>query len=373
MALYGIMRVEKAKMRDCGGLQAEHERTRDGRAKNFDKSDINWDRTDENEHLIECGRWGKVITDRSKAEGWKIREGRVKYDSQGRNTDKSSVVALDAFYGASPEWFEQNSREVIDSFFRNCLQYHIDTYCQGDETRVLSAVIHWDEATPHMHVASIPLVDDGQKVRLSARDLMGGKAAYRHRQNTFYEEVSRRYGLERGEIAKRPEEMKRHQTVQEYKIAQNEEQLEQQARQAEALEQSIKGTRARRDEMKLDIRSMERVLGMGDGALQRTVEEHARLKRLNIEKDAIIEQQQQTIEQQAEDASEIERLRRENRDLRNRLKNAIDMVMEYVHEVVDRLPDDMSQRFVEEWDSLVQEREAKSKNRDVDYNDYEER
>lgn len=250
MAQYGIMRVEKRKLSACGGLQAEHQRTADGKAKNFDRSTIDWERTAQNEFLVHCDNWSKAIMDRSKKDGFKVRQCKQRIDSKGRDTDKSSVVLIDALYTASPEWFEQKDRAEIDSYFKDCLQYHIDTYCQGDASRVLSAVVHWDETTPHLHVDSIPLMDDGIKIRLSAKDLMGDRAAYRQRQQSFYDDVAKDYGLERGEIAERPEERKKHQTVQDYKIAMNEEKLEQQdaeiaqkAQQLASLKQAAQDTK----------------------------------------------------------------------------------------------------------------------------------
>ena len=118
-------------------------------------------------------------------------------------------------YTASPEWFETHSKEEWINYFQDCLTFHRDYYGE----HVINAVIHLDEATPHMQVASIPLTDDG---RLSAKEIMGNRRDYRSRQNIFYDEVGKKYGLERGEIHDQP---RKHELSQKGRIARNEEQI----------------------------------------------------------------------------------------------------------------------------------------------------
>lgn len=227
MSQYGIMRVEKRGRSAVYGLQIENEREQsDGEKRTFDNSDIDWTRTQQNEHLMQSKQWNRDITEQIKAAGCREK--------------KNSIVMLDGFYGASPEWFEQHDRKEIDQYFRQCLDFHVKTYCQGDRSRVINAVVHWDEATPHLHVESVPLMQDARGWHLSAKDIMGGRMDYRHRQDEFYEDVSKAHGLERGEVAeyqqehmpdgerhmKRPEDMKKHLTVMEYKNQQEVEKVQ---------------------------------------------------------------------------------------------------------------------------------------------------
>ena len=118
---------------------------------------------------------------------------------------KNSVVVLEGFYGASPEWFADKSLEEIVSYFKDCLAYHERTY-----GKVMNAVIHFDEKVPHLACISPAVIhgDDGQN-RLSARDIMGGRADYRRRQDEFYEQVGKLRGMERGETQD-PERMREH-------------------------------------------------------------------------------------------------------------------------------------------------------------------
>lgn len=207
---YCIMRIEKRKRSALYGLQIEANRTSEDlkKGRDFSASDINWDFTDFNIFLVKADNWGKAVT---KA----LEEAQV----QER---KNSVVVLEGFYGASHEWFVDKSLEEIVSYFKDCLAYHEKTY-----GKVINAVIHFDEATPHLSVISPSILqsEDGQN-RLSARDIMGGRADYRRRQDEFYEQVGKPRGMERGE-SQDPENIREHLSVQEFKKQTNHLQIEQ--------------------------------------------------------------------------------------------------------------------------------------------------
>ena len=215
---YCIMRVEKRKRSALYGLQIEANRTSEDfkKGRDFAASDINWDFTDFNIFLVKAENWGKAVT--KALEEAKVQE------------RKNSVVVLEGFYGASPEWFADKSLEEIISYFKDCLAYHEKTY-----GKVINAVIHFDEATPHLSVVSPSILqsEDGQN-RLSARDIMGGRADYRRRQDEFYEQVGKPRGMERGETQD-PEHSREHLTVQEYKKNTNLLEIEGLEQQAEVL------------------------------------------------------------------------------------------------------------------------------------------
>lgn len=194
---YGIMRCEKRKRTAVYGLQLEAVRSAETR-RNFEASDIDWDKTDDNIRLIDCRSWNQEITRQIRA--------------AGVNERKDSIVMLDTLYTASPEWFEQHDRAEWLQYFRSCLTWHERTYGQA-----FSAVIHLDEATPHMAVASVPILQDESGNHLSAKLIMGGRDAYRARQDSFWEDVSSRFGMNRGEL-RQPGDRRKHKKVLEYKI-----------------------------------------------------------------------------------------------------------------------------------------------------------
>ena len=213
----GVMRVEKRKRDAVYGLQEEANRTLEDHLKgrDFERSDIDWTLTDQNQHMVYTKNWGKEISRQ-------IKEAGIKEVMKGKNR---SVVMLDGLYTASPEWFETHHPEEHLKYFQACLRFHTEQYCGGDPSRVINAVIHLDETTPHMQVASVPILDTGVKQKLSAKDIMGNMKDYRRRQDLFYEEVSQHFGMERGEVVEEGE-IRLHTTKREWQIATQEEKLE---------------------------------------------------------------------------------------------------------------------------------------------------
>lgn len=104
----------------------------------------------------------------------------------------NAVHGLEYFIGGSPGALNAMSREDQDAYFRRALEWLEERH--GKEN-VLSAVIHRDEATPHMTVMTIPLDDRG---RLNARALVGDRGKLSAMQTDFAERVGKPHGLERG-------------------------------------------------------------------------------------------------------------------------------------------------------------------------------
>ena len=217
MKMYGIMRVEKRGRADVYGIQLEANRTVEQHEKglDFDKSDIDWNKTRDNIFLIQTEKWNKEITKVTK---------QIESET-GKKTRKDAVVLLDGLFTASPEFFEGKTTQEIKKYFEDCLDFYVKEYCQGDETRVLNAVIHLDETTPHMQVASIPVYTSESGNRLNAKIIMGNKTDYRKRQDRFFDAVSCKYGLERGEPASAVND-KVHTTKREWQAATQEETIE---------------------------------------------------------------------------------------------------------------------------------------------------
>lgn len=193
MAVCGIMRIEKRGRGAIYGLQIEANRKREDhdRGRDFDKSDIDWDKTDENIHLVKTENWNKEITRQIREAGVKER--------------KNSTVMLDGLYTASSGWFKSHTHSEILAFFKDCLDFHVQEYCMGDKSRIINAIIHLDETTPHMQVASIPIFRDNHGMHLSAKILCGGRSDFRIHQDNFYKSVSIRYGMDRGDVKDWPE------------------------------------------------------------------------------------------------------------------------------------------------------------------------
>lgn len=188
--MYCIMRIEKRKRQDIGGLQREATRT-----------------ATEYNNRVEPGM-DILNVDLLHSNNW-MQDIQQEIDRAGARTRSNSVVALDTIYTASPQFFQGRTNEENDQFFRDCLQFH-----QKRFGHIVSAVVHYDETTPHLHIVSVPLTADD---RLSARDVVGNRTHMRHLQSQFYEQVGKGYGLERGTQQDGPEKAQ-HITAQEHRL-----------------------------------------------------------------------------------------------------------------------------------------------------------
>lgn len=192
--MYGVMTGKKMKATDLFGIEREANRTKDEHeidGLDFANTHNDWNRTPLNYHLVKSDNWRHSIADRLRAEG--ITRPR-----------KDAVLGVSFICSASPELFQGMSRKQQEQYFKECLDAIIDIYCQGDRTRVINAVVHLDEKTPHLHAMIVPLhtrEKDGQtKTSLSAKQVIGNRAQMHKAQNRMQELVFSRYGLERGKI-----------------------------------------------------------------------------------------------------------------------------------------------------------------------------
>ncbi len=215
--MFCIMRTEKRKRTDITGIQKENNRTATG----YNNS-VNRERSELNVPLIQSNNWTQDI--------------KAEIDRAGAHTRSNSVVALDTLYTASPQFFDDKTQEQTEHFFKECLQFHQERF-----GHIISAVIHYDETTPHLHVVSVPLTQDG---RLSARDVIGNRAKMSRTQDMFYEQVGKVYGLDRGKRGD-GQEKKEHTSAQEHKLREVKANKERELEELDAIKSSKSHARAR--------------------------------------------------------------------------------------------------------------------------------
>lgn len=104
---------------------------------------------------------------------------------------KDSVRAVEVLVSLP----DKRSAEAMLEFFTDSLEW-VRTFFPCP---VVNAVIHLDEEKLHMHVVFVPLVNG----RLQGSDLLGGRRRYIEMQNSFFEKVGRKHGLNRQVTADR--------------------------------------------------------------------------------------------------------------------------------------------------------------------------
>ena len=103
---------------------------------------------------------------------------------------------VEALVTASPEFFKGKKKSEVKAYFQEALDFIRE---HQDPKNIISAVVHMDEKTPHMHLCFVPLTEDE---RLSAKEIVGNKKKLTQWQDRFWEHMVKKYpDLERGESA----------------------------------------------------------------------------------------------------------------------------------------------------------------------------
>jgi len=179
-AQYGILRFKKYKGPAISPIEAHNERTKEQYASN---PDIDTNRSRYNLHLVQPqGRYREEADRMITAAHCRVR--------------KDSVRVVEALVTASPEFFNDKTNREIKAYFAYALKFLEGRQCPDT---FLSAVVHMDEKTPHLHLCFVPLTADG---RLSAKEIIGNRKNLVKWQDEFWQHMVKQYPeLERGESA----------------------------------------------------------------------------------------------------------------------------------------------------------------------------
>ena len=177
---YGILRFAKYKGPEIGRIEAHNERTKENYASN---PDVDTERSKYNFHLVKPNGKYRAEAEKQIAE-------------IGCRTRTDSVRVVETLITASPEFFKDKKKSQIKEYFEHALKFILKHVPQE---RILSAVIHVDEKTPHMHLSFVPITEDG---RLSAKDIVGNRKKLTWWQDEFWKHMVKKYpDMERGESA----------------------------------------------------------------------------------------------------------------------------------------------------------------------------
>ena len=178
---YAILRFQKRKAGSVAACERHNERKKEAYKSN---PDIDMERSKYNYHLVPPPRYTykKEINRMVQAAGCKVR--------------KDSVMMVETLITASPEFMNSLPPKEQKAYFAMAWDFIAERV--GKEN-ILSAVVHMDEKTPHMHLCFVPLTEDG---RLSAKDIMGNKKKLTWWQDEFWKHMVKKFpDLERGESA----------------------------------------------------------------------------------------------------------------------------------------------------------------------------
>ena len=169
--------MEKYKRADVVGIERENERNKN--YKSTRNPQIDKSKTRLNYHTVPYEKKYLSFIDE-----------RIKQLSPKRKIKDDAVLITSFILGSDKEFFDRITAEQQKQFFADCTDFFSERY--GKEN-VVSAVVHLDESTPHLHFNLMPVTGG----RLCAKVLFD-RTALRDLQTDFYEAVGKKYCLERG-------------------------------------------------------------------------------------------------------------------------------------------------------------------------------
>jgi len=183
--------VQKFKASDVRGIQIHNQRESEN-SKNTDidhtKTNLNYDL--HNDQSINYNHRVKEII----ADGY----------AGEKQIRKDAVVMTGILVTAEKDFFDKLSDEEQKDFFKESYEYLKEEY---GENNIVSAIVHMDEKTPHLHVSVVPLTQQG---KLSAKEIFD-RNGLRKLQDKLPERL-KRFNIERG----KPSD-KKHVTTHEFK------------------------------------------------------------------------------------------------------------------------------------------------------------
>ncbi len=135
-----------------------------------------------------------------------------------------SNIACEYIITSDNEFFDTIGEQEIKRYFETAYKF-VSEYKNLGEQYIMSAKVHMDERTPHMHLVFLPVVHttdkNGNKIdKLACSEFWKAKDSYRQLQNEFYSYmVSNGFDLERG--LPKEETNRKHYTIEEYKTITN--------------------------------------------------------------------------------------------------------------------------------------------------------
>ena len=346
---YAVLHLEKAKGTDSR-MSAHIERT--VHPKNADRT-----RTHPNRELVQ---FPEGVRNRTRAIAHRIETAGIR-----RKVSANQVKAIRILLtGSNKDMKQMEAEGRIEDWCNDSLKWIRETY---GEQNLVSAVLHMDEKTPHIHATVIPIVtgerrkagqeeQNGKKkyrkknpqdVRLCADDVMA-RHRLKHYQDT-YAQAMNKYGLQRGVDGS----LARHiSTMQYYKqLVEQQDSLQENIENLLGLEEEamkkLKQVKGEINVQKMKGAAVNATTAIADGVsslfggskVKRLEAENENLKRniVNLQKQVQAEQREQT-KMENRHSSEINRVDRSYRQKIAEYDNRLELIDTYFPIVKELIP-----------------------------------
>ena len=185
---YAIIRNTNYKIKNLSGIYRHIER----KNTNYSNKDINKNNFTKNYSIKKCN------TTYQKA--FKILK--EKYNLKGQIKSVSNI-ACEFIITSDKDFFDSIGEEETKRYFQTAYKF-VANYKNLGEQYILSAKIHNDESTPHMHLVFVPVVHtkdkNGNEIdKIACSEYWKGKDSYKRLQDNFYSYMIKSgFDLERG-------------------------------------------------------------------------------------------------------------------------------------------------------------------------------
>lgn len=329
---YAIIRNAKYKASQLNNISRHNERKNE----NYGNKDIDINKSNLNYHF----KAPKEIS--YEKEFYRLREENNLKGNLRLKGSKQSNIMCEFMITSDNDFFNNIGEDETKRFFKTAY----DFACKKcDEKNIISATVHMDETTPHMHLTYIPVVKGVKKGvevdKINASEFWKGFNSYGKLQDEFYDYVNEMgFNLERGESKKD----RKHLSVEEYKIETK----------LEELENNIASRKEEFNDLDFQIKSKKTILSnlkQGNDCL----DEDIKYERdgLEVKMDYFEFRKFQT------QIASIKKVKKENEDLKNEntmvhrkckgimesQNNFTDTFTNWINRVHDHLPIQMREQF----------------------------
>lgn len=203
---YAIIRNVKYKASQVNNISRHNER----KNQNYENKDIDINKSNLNYHF----KAPKEIS--YEKEFYRLREENNLKGNLRLTGNKQSNIMCEFMITSDNDFFKSIGETETKRYFETAYKFAKN---KCGEQNIISAVVHMDETTPHMHLTYIPVVKGLKKgeevLKINASEFWKGFNSYGKLQDEFYDYVNEMgFNLERGETKKDRE----HLSVEEYKI-----------------------------------------------------------------------------------------------------------------------------------------------------------
>ena len=314
---YAIIRNEKYTRSNLMGIYRHNER----KNTSYTNKNINHQKSCQNYSIKSCD------TNYLK----KFDQIRQDYDLKGW-IKKNSNIVCEYIITSDEDFFKSIGKDETQRYFKTAYEF-VKNYKNLGEKYILSANVHLDEVTPHMHLTFIPVVHSldtksGKQIdKLCCSEFWKGKDSYKILQDNFYKYmVKSGFDLERGRETER-----KNLSVQKFKEITDYE-MQEMFRESQSVEQELQTNNI--EELKIDYKRVIKKFN--------TLAKHyTRVKTIT---DKLIVSQEELQQENQELKEENRYLENEN----NRLTDFLEKTYEYVS-ILFNFPKDRLKRLVKDF------------------------